>query len=65
MAAPVPAVPGNLMSNGTTIHPVQAAQARALHGPLSARLNAWGGAVPLMAARWRYRDPPTITKMTA
>jgi hypothetical protein len=38
---PKPAVPGNLMSNGTTIHPTQAGQARALRA-VSARLNAPG-----------------------
>ena len=38
---PSPAVPGNLMSNSTAIHPVQAAQARWLRAE-SARLNAPG-----------------------
>ena len=38
---PKPAVPGNLMSNSTAIHPVQAAQARALRAE-SARQNAPG-----------------------
>ena len=38
---PKPAVPGNLMSNGTTIHPTQAGQARALRA-VSARLNPGG-----------------------
>ena len=38
---PSPPVPGNLMSNSSTIHPVQAAQARALRAE-SARLNAPG-----------------------
>ena len=38
---PKPAVPGNLMSNGTTIHPAQAAQARWLRA-VSARLNPGG-----------------------
>ena len=38
---PSPAIPGNLMSNSTTIHPVQAAQARALRA-VSARQNPGG-----------------------
>jgi hypothetical protein len=38
---PSPPVPGNLMSNSTAIHPVQAAQARALRA-VSARQNPGG-----------------------
>ena len=38
---PAPPVAGNLMSNSTAIHPVQAAQARALRA-VSARLNPGG-----------------------